>query len=150
MTGSLLLAGRLERLHDAVAVLGVDPQQFANHEAQRSPLARGTRLHALPQAKFDASQVVVGHGCSALHSILRVSASFDDRPIIGAPSRDHRDDSEMADTPSSGRPTAPDVVEDGPLKTFIDRVIVPMLTERLLAEQQPAPAEKRTPTRRSA
>lgn len=34
------------------------------------------------------------------------------------------------------------VVEDSPLKTFIDRVVVPALKDRFLAEQQAAKPSK--------
>lgn len=52
----------VERLHDVVAVLGVDAQQLAHHEADRAPLVGGLRLHLLPQLLVNVAQPVLGHG----------------------------------------------------------------------------------------
>lgn len=48
----------------------------------------------------------------------------------------------MAKRTSAAAPSHPVVIEESPLKTFVDRVIVPALRDQFLAEQQAAAETK--------
>lgn len=52
----------VECLHDTEPVLGVDAQQFQDHESNGPPLGGGAGFGAFPQLKIDPAQGVGRHG----------------------------------------------------------------------------------------
>jgi hypothetical protein len=88
-----------ERLHDGVAVRGVDPQQLQQHEPNRSALSGGPGLDALPELRVDTPQHVADHGCSLLPTICTPAPD-----VMSAGSRgDDLDHSQVASRPSRRR-----------------------------------------------
>lgn len=52
----------VQAFHDVEAVVGIQPQQFDEHETHVAPFALGPCFDGLPQGGVDAAKHVVNHG----------------------------------------------------------------------------------------
>jgi hypothetical protein len=78
VTGSFLSLVPVECFHHAVPVVGVDAQQFTDDESNRPAFAGSAGFHPSPEARINASQLVVRHrGCTFHHSIVATPSNSD-------------------------------------------------------------------------